>query len=444
MNPISPVPSSGVRAESRDPAAVPTDLAGLFAALFAATTAQPVVPQPPIVVPTDPQVPVGTVHPEALTCAEGEQPQVASGGWPGAVARGTQAFPGFTAHGRPRLEQNGLTAALVELPSARQTPDVTPEDAALALGDAIDAPVTPQTPATDAARPGFTLPAGMKPVTPQVAQVLQQAIAAAVQSNALQNAPVVRGANVQVPKANNLPGRGDLNTRVTDAEESIGEVVSREGLRGAAKRGFSTDGKSGEAASAGQGKGKSRASGDSKDKAATTSDADAVANAGFVPTPEKPTPVAPPHAALAGVTPHVARADAPAPAVGGVAGPAPLPPEKPQAAVPTTATVAFDNGEGLEGRLRVSLRGDTLRATIQVPDVAAAERIEQDLGGLTRALRAHGFEEARLTIDVARSAASDARHDEPSPREQRPSREQQPHTNDRHPRRERGSSREER
>ena len=30
-----------------------------------------------------------------------------------------------------------------------------------------------------------------------------------------------------------------------------------------------------------------------------------------------------------------------------------------------------------------------------------AERIEQDLGGLSRALRAQGFEEARITVDVA-------------------------------------------
>jgi hypothetical protein len=112
--------------------------------------------------------------------------------------------------------------------------------------------------------------------------------------------------------------------------------------------------------------------------------------------------------------------------------------------VPTTATIAFDNGEGLEGRLRVSLRGDTLRATIQVPDAAAAARMEHDLGGLTRALRAQGFEEARLTVDVARSASADARHDEPSPREQKPSRDHQPHTNERHTRRERGAAREER
>jgi hypothetical protein len=121
-----------------------------------------------------------------------------------------------------------------------------------------------------------------------------------------------------------------------------------------------------------------------------------------------------------------------------------LPQEKPLPAVPTTATVSFDNGDGLEGRLRVSLRGDVLRASIQVPDAAAAERIEQDLGGLTRALRAHGFEEARLTVDIARSAAADTRHEESSPREQKPSREQQPHTNERHTRRERGSSRKER
>lgn len=452
MNPISAVPA-GARGDTRDTAAVPTDLMGLFAAMFAATTAQPVPVQPtPVAIPV---VPEGTLTPEVVTGTEGETPLTAAGGWPAAGTNGTPAFPASMAAGRPRHELPGLKAALVDLPSARHAlgPAATPGEGAMpgepvgepvldARGDerALDAAPAAVSPGPSRGR--MALPEGMTLVQPVVAQALERALAAAQAANGANApaAPVVRALEVRAGRIVS----DEVAAKLTEAEESIADAMSRDGLRGAAKRTPAQEANAHGAGATGRGKGKSQ------DATRTEDDSKAAegeaATAGFTPLPvsEKSAPVAPPHASLAGVTPHPARVEAPAPAVAGVAGPAPLPQEKPLPAVPTTATVSFDNGEGLEGRLRVSLRGDTLRASIQVPDAAAAERIEQDLGGLARALRAHGFEEARLTVDIARSAATDTRQEQPSPREHKPSREQQPHTNERHTRRERGSSREER
>jgi hypothetical protein len=291
----------------------------------------------------------------------------------------------------------------------------------------------------------MALPEGMKLVEPQMAQTLERAMAAAQAvplANAM-NAPLTPQVRTLEVRAGRIVS-DEVAAKLAEAGESIADAVTRDGLRGAAKRTPATEAHAQGSGAAGRGKAKAHGAGEAEEE--TPSKEGESTTAGFtpVPVPEKSAPVAPPHASLAGVTPHAVRAEAPAPAVAGVSGPAPLPQEKPLPAVPTTATVSFDNGEGLEGRLRVSLRGDTLRASIQVPDAAAAERIEQDLGGLARALRAHGFDEARLTVDIARSAATDTRQEQPSPREHKPSREQQPHTNERHTRRERGTSREER
>ncbi|MEQ1832725.1 MAG: flagellar hook-length control protein FliK, partial [Candidatus Eisenbacteria bacterium] len=128
------------------------------------------------------------------------------------------------------------------------------------------------------------------------------------------------------------------------------------------------------------------------------------------------------------------------------AAPVELPTEPPVIANPSHATVSFDSGDGQEGRLRVSLRGDTLRATIQMPDAAAAQRLEQDLGELSRALRTHGFEEARLTVDAPRSASNTERgSNDTQAREHKNLRDERSHSGERNSaRRERGTSRQER
>jgi hypothetical protein len=154
-------------------------------------------------------------------------------------------------------------------------------------------------------------------------------------------------------------------------------TVARDGLRAVASRSEGArDGGARDAeartASGSAGKGRARAA-SARAEAADATDAIAAA---VTPPSEKLTPQAAAHAALAGVTPTHVRPEPTMPtAVGATAGPAPLPDERPQTGSPANATVAFATPDGGEGRLRVSLRGDTLHATLQVPDAAAAERI---------------------------------------------------------------------
>ena len=87
-------------------------------------------------------------------------------------------------------------------------------------------------------------------------------------------------------------------------------------------------------------------------------------------------------------------------------------------------TLQFTGEDGLEGKLRVAVRGQNVRATILSDDPVAAERLSRGLGDLQRALLERGFPEARLNVQHAvRSegpasgapAREDAR-DDPHPR----------------------------
>ena len=280
----------------------------------------------------------------------------------------------------------------------------------------------------------FELPAGMRTVMPTplpVSPALEAAIAAA---GVKVSAPTAKPAERIVVITPSTGG-------VRDAGVDLTATVARDGLRAVASRSEGARDGDARTASGSAGKGRARVAGARTE----SSDAGDAIAAAVTPPTEKVTAQAAAHAALAGVTPTHVRPEPTMPtAVGATAGPAPLPDERPQMGSPANATVAFATPDGGEGRLRVSLRGDTLHATLQVPDAAAAERIEQDLGGLSRALRAQGFEEARITVDVARSAHTERGQDEPAPREQRSSREQQSHTHERNARRERGTHREER
>ncbi len=61
-------------------------------------------------------------------------------------------------------------------------------------------------------------------------------------------------------------------------------------------------------------------------------------------------------------------------------------------------TLQFSGEDGLEGQLRVAVRGQNVRATILSDDPVSAERFARGLDGLQRALLDRGFSEARLNV----------------------------------------------
>lgn len=70
-------------------------------------------------------------------------------------------------------------------------------------------------------------------------------------------------------------------------------------------------------------------------------------------------------------------------------------------------TLQFSGEDGLEGQLRVAVRGQNVRATILADDPISAERFSRGLDGLQRALLERGFSEARLNVQqTARSEGS--------------------------------------
>jgi hypothetical protein len=79
-------------------------------------------------------------------------------------------------------------------------------------------------------------------------------------------------------------------------------------------------------------------------------------------------------------------------------------------------TLDFMGENGIEGRLRVALRGNAVRATIISPDRAAALRIGEGVGELERALIARGFSQSHVSVQHGKaaetgSAASKERED---------------------------------
>ena len=394
MNPVSSSAGPGRSEPTRDAGAVPTDVASLFAAIFAstaaATAAAASVPLPePVALPV------------ATSCAAGEIPQAPPGGWPGGTSSGLPAFPALVAQGRPRLELPASAGALADLAPARRDPGEH---------------------ATSAVKAGVAQ-SKTQPVTGEASPPIAVAAETLAQLHAAQAAkpkPLTASGKPVVGAAEGTPLLAKL---AIDG----GEPVKVTPTNAAGNAGQNT-------AQAGRGKGRA---------SAQTSEADAAATA--YASAATATPTLPIAAQGTGVTPHIPLADTPLHAAGAAAAPVQVPDEKPQLASPSHATVAFDSGDGQEGRLRVSLRGNMLSATIQMPDAAAAQRLEQDAGGITRALRAQGFEDARLVIDAPRAAGSGQRSgDDTSPREHKHPREGQPQSGERNARRERGTSRNER
>jgi len=85
----------------------------------------------------------------------------------------------------------------------------------------------------------------------------------------------------------------------------------------------------------------------------------------------------------------------------------------------------LERPDGGEDRLRVDLRGNTVSATLDVGDQAAADRLNANVKELQRTLERHGFETDSLTVRTTNANTSSrergARHDEqrPSPDSQR-------------------------
>ena len=102
-----------------------------------------------------------------------------------------------------------------------------------------------------------------------------------------------------------------------------------------------------------------------------------------------------------GVRPSAVSADPPS----GAARAASAPPEARTSARPgDQITLHFSGEDGLEGKLRVAVRGQNVRATILADDPVAAERFARGLGGLQRTLLDRGFSEAHLNVQqIARS-----------------------------------------
>ncbi len=95
--------------------------------------------------------------------------------------------------------------------------------------------------------------------------------------------------------------------------------------------------------------------------------------------------------------PH--RDPAPDPKVAATASVAAPPPE-PTPTLPRGdhVVIRFTGDHGLEGTVRVAVRGHTIHATILSSDAAAAQRMRDQLGALRQSLESHGFHDTRLAI----------------------------------------------
>jgi hypothetical protein len=68
-------------------------------------------------------------------------------------------------------------------------------------------------------------------------------------------------------------------------------------------------------------------------------------------------------------------------------------------------TVKFTDAEGVEGRLRVAVRGQAVRATIVSDDATVARQLRADMGELQQALDQQGFRDAQVSVQHARRGA---------------------------------------
>ncbi len=83
-------------------------------------------------------------------------------------------------------------------------------------------------------------------------------------------------------------------------------------------------------------------------------------------------------------------------------------------------TLRFEGEGGLEGRLRVSVRGDQVHARFLTEDAKTMERLSGEMRSLQRSLEERGFRDARVSIqDLRTPAGAEARPDARSAEERR-------------------------
>ena len=68
-------------------------------------------------------------------------------------------------------------------------------------------------------------------------------------------------------------------------------------------------------------------------------------------------------------------------------------------------TVRFDGGGGLEGRLRVAVRGQSVQATIMSDSPAMTHQLGDNIDQLHHSLRERGFSESNITIQTVQEQA---------------------------------------
>ena len=111
---------------------------------------------------------------------------------------------------------------------------------------------------------------------------------------------------------------------------------------------------------------------------------------------------------------------------------------EPMRRVADRVTLRFEGEGGLEGRLRIAMRGETLHASILSSDAGTLEQLGGELGTLRQALREQGFVDSRVAMHDTRAGvnslaeaksdsrtAEDRRQGEPS-RQKQQGREERP------------------
>ncbi|MCC6650884.1 MAG: flagellar hook-length control protein FliK, partial [Candidatus Eisenbacteria bacterium] len=71
-------------------------------------------------------------------------------------------------------------------------------------------------------------------------------------------------------------------------------------------------------------------------------------------------------------------------------------------------TLQFRGEDGLEGRLRISVRGDSVRASILSSHDGTLQRAGSELASLKRALADQGFTDAKLSVTDTRTVGTSA------------------------------------
>lgn len=372
-----------VEANEGEPATVDTPRVSGWAILTAPRTQGPVpVPAPPPTgatpVETDAATPPGPATDSRVPVAGAEVPAtlVMSNRTDGRATESRAAPPVATIAPAVSVPTFTVDAIVVETAASRPVDVPAPEVEAVAKASGVPAPTMP-----DVAEPAAVHGASVTAVVARLAE----AVAATVRHLLGQDA---------------APTSQTAGTEATDAGEGAERV--REGHAPAATRATG-------AAAAVTGA-------PARATAGPTSDGGGNTPGGRTPPQERTTGGdLPTHGAgeaarsafadlarLAGAASAGTQAASPSSAApaGVVTPPVVTPPDLPPPPTsPQTVTVRFDGPGGSEHRIRVSVRGDLVHATI-LTDAHSAPRLEQSLPELQRALADRGFSESRVSVRI--------------------------------------------